>query len=100
MVGPNNSFTFDPATLPIHVGDTVMWVWASGGHSVVSGTVTGGTETPDGKFCSPSDTNCGSIQLSDMGATYQHTFTTAGSFPYYCLPHGNIGMVGTIEVSP
>ena len=100
MVGPNNSFTFDPATLPIHVGDTVMWVWASGGHSVVSGTVTGGTEAPDGLFCSPSDTNCGSIQLSDMGATYQHTFTTAGSFPYYCLPHGNIGMVGTIEVSP
>ena len=67
---------------------------------MVSGTVTGGTEAPDGLFCSPSDTNCGSIQLSDMGATYQHTFTTAGSFPYYCLPHGNIGMVGTIEVSP
>jgi plastocyanin len=100
MVGPNNTFTFDPATLPIHVGDTVQWMWASSGHSVVSGTVNNGTETPDNKFCSPSNTNCSTIQVSNVGATYEHTFTTAGAFPYYCAPHGNIGMVGTIEVSP
>jgi plastocyanin len=102
MVGPNNNLIFDPATLPIHVGDTVMWVWETPGHSVVSGTAISNppAETPDGKFCSPSDTNCSTIQLSNMGATYEHTFTTAGSFPYYCAPHGTLGMTGMIQVSP
>ena len=94
------ALVFDPATLPIHVGDTVMWVWDSPGHSVVSGTATSTTETPDGKFCSPSDTNCSTIQLSNMGATYEHTFNTAGTFPYFCAPHGTLGMTGMIQVSP
>jgi plastocyanin len=99
-VGPGGNLVFDPATLPIHLGDTVMWVWDSPGHSVVSGTATSSSETPDGKFCSPSDTNCGTIQLSNMGATYQHTFDTAGNFPYFCAPHGTLGMTGMIQVSP
>jgi plastocyanin len=99
-VGPGGALVFDPATLPIHVGDTVMWVWDSPGHSVVSGTATSTTETPDGTFCSPSDTNCSTIQLSNMGATYEHTFNTAGNFPYFCAPHGTLGMTGTIQVSP
>ena len=100
-VGPaSNNFIFDPATLTIHVGDTVQWMWASSGHSVVSGTFSGGMEMPDGKFCSPNDTNCATFQASNAGATYQHTFTTAGSFPYYCAFHASIGMLGTIEVTP
>jgi plastocyanin len=99
-VGPGGALVFDPATLPIHVGDTVMWVWDSPGHSVVSGTATSTTETPDGKFCSPSDTNCSTIQLSNIGATYEHTFNTAGTFPYFCAPHGTLGMTGMIQVSP
>ena len=99
-VGPGGALMFSPATLPIHVGDTVRWTWDSPGHSVVSGTATATTETPDGKFCSPSDTNCSTIQLSNMGATYEHTFNTAGTFPYFCAPHGTLGMTGTIQVSP
>ena len=100
--GPPPSLNFDPATLSIHVGDTVMWVWVTPGHSVVSGTATSNppAETPDGKFCSPNNTNCASPPLGNTGDTYQHTFNTAGSFPYYCMPHGTLGMTGTIQVSP
>src|SRR5262245_7929258 len=101
MVGPNNMLIFDPATLPIHVGDTVRWVWASSFHSVVSGTVDAlGNRMPDGKFCSPNNTACDTLQTSNTDAKYEHTFDTAGNFPYYCAPHGNLGMVGTIEVQP
>jgi plastocyanin len=101
-VGPGGALTFDPATLPIHVGDTVKWMFDSPGHSVVSGTATmqPPSETPDGKFCSPSDTNCGTSQLSNAGDSYQHAFNTAGSFPYYCFPHGTLGMTGMITVTP
>jgi plastocyanin len=33
-----------------------------------------------------------------MGATYDHTFTTTGTFPYYCSVHFFLGMTGTITV--
>jgi plastocyanin len=33
-----------------------------------------------------------------MNATYEHTFTTAGTFPYYCSVHFMLGMTGTITV--
>ncbi len=93
-VGQGDNLTFTPAALTIHAGNKVRWVFASGGHNVVSGT--GGT--PDGKFCSTNDTNCRSAPLSNAGAAYEHTFTTTGKFPYYCSPHFALGMTGTITV--
>jgi plastocyanin len=98
MVGGGNGFMFVPATVTIKVGDTVHWTWVSGGHNVVSGQ----PGVADGKFCSPGNTNCGSFQLSDVGATYDHTFTEAGTYAYYCVPHyiAPLSMVGTIVVQP
>ena len=92
-VGPGAPI-FSPASLTIHVGDTVHWVWASAGHSVVSGT----NGTTDNQFCSPNNTSCDNPPLSGAGATYDHTFTTAGTFPYYCSVHFSLGMTGTITV--
>ena len=94
MVGEGGALVFTPANLTIHVGDTVRWVWGSPGHSVVSGT----NGNADNRFCSPSDTGCDNPPLSDMGATYEHTFTHAGTFPYYCSVHFSLGMIGTITV--
>jgi len=33
-----------------------------------------------------------------MGATYEHTFAQAGTFPYYFSVHFALGMTGTITV--
>jgi len=93
MVG-QDGLTFTPADLTIHSRDTVHWVWATAGHSVVSGT----DGTADNQFCSPDDTGCGNPPLSNAGATYDHTFTKTGSFPYYCSVHFSLGMTGTIRV--
>jgi plastocyanin len=82
----------------IHAGDTVQWVWQSPGHTVTSGTVTATAVTPDNKFCSPSDTNCGTAPLSNTGDMYSHTFSQPGMFPYYCRPHAHFGMTGTVVV--
>jgi plastocyanin len=101
LVGPGGQLRFMPNTLTVHVGDTVHWLWESSGHSVVSGTVVGGVEQPDGKFCSPNDTNCtGAVFTSIAGDTYAHLFSMTGTFPYYCQPHGALGMTGTITVQP
>ncbi|GAC1672527.1 MAG: hypothetical protein NVS9B8_15440 [Candidatus Limnocylindrales bacterium] len=67
-------YVFAPAAKTIHVGDT-----------------TGTGQFPDGKF----DSGPGLIQ---PGASYSHTFTTAGTYPYFCKIHADSGMTGTITV--
>jgi plastocyanin len=94
LVGPGDSHTFSPSTVSIRVGDTVHWVWEAGGHTVTSGT--GGNA--DDVFCSPSDARCAGAPTSRSGATYDHVFTTPGTFPYFCRPHYGSGMVGTVDV--
>src|ERR1043166_2700518 len=86
-VGPNNCFCFSPDPVTIHPGDTVQWTWADNGHTTTSGT----NGMPNGLWDSG---------LLGNGATFSHSFNTAGSFPYYCTPHWSCcGMTGTVIVS-
>ena len=83
----NGGFFFSPSSVTIHPGDTVQWTWSSSGHSSTSGT----PGSPNGLWDSG---------ILSQGATFSHTFNSAGSFPYYCTPHGECcGMVGTVTVS-
>ena len=96
-VGPSgNKIRFVPDTLNISLGDTVRWTWGSDAHSVTSGTPC----TADGQFCSPDNMNCEAEILSNTGAVYEHTFTQAGTFSYFCALHCFAGMTGIINVSP
>jgi plastocyanin len=86
-------FSFNPNPVTIHVGDTVHWVWVNGMHSTTSAA--GSIET----------WNSG-VQMT-AGFTFDHTFTHAGTFNYYCTVHGQDlgngrvgGMSGTITVLP
>ncbi|CAN5766803.1 hypothetical protein BH11MYX4_BH11MYX4_52730 [soil metagenome] len=77
---------FDPPAVTIKANQKVRWVWIAGNHNVVSGA----SCTPDGKFTSG---NVGGVPT-----TFEHTFTEAGSFPYFCDPHCSVGMKGTVTV--
>jgi plastocyanin len=75
-----------------------MWTWASGPHTVTSGT----PGNADGRFCSNGGAQtpaaCNSISYAQgAGATYSHTFTMAATYPYYCTVHG-AAMTGTVVV--
>ncbi len=74
------------STSTIAVGDTIQWVWVSGVHSTTSGTCTT-TCAEDGIW----DSGQGS------GMTFSHTFTQAGTFPYFCEVHGAM-MQGIVTV--
>src|SRR5215467_13368891 len=50
-------------------------------------------------FCSPNNANCSTCTISSMGFVYEFTFTTAGSFSYYCCAHCTFGMIGVVNVS-
>jgi plastocyanin len=91
-----SGLVFTPATTNITVGDQVIWTW--GGpilpHSTTSGTVT----------VTPTMTNATPNGLWDSGVlvgahSFTNTFSSAGTFPYYCQVHFNVGMTGTIIVS-
>jgi len=74
-------------TTHIHVGDTVRWVWSSGGHSTTSGACNGGCQA-DGMWDSG---------VAGSGKVFERKFTQAGTFPYHCTPHG-AAMTGSIVV--
>ena len=71
---------FSPETIEVKTGQTVEWA---------NNDLTPHTVTSQGT----GDLNSGSI---DAGASWRHTFTQAGSFPYYCTFHPE--MKGTVIV--
>jgi plastocyanin len=79
-------YVFSPKTLTVKVGTTVVFFNQDADkHTVTSDT---------GVFDS------GDL---DTGKSFSFTFTKAGTFPYYCVYHGDkggVGMAGVITVTP
>jgi plastocyanin len=84
----------------INVGDTVRWIWSGSGtteHGIAAGTCSGGGGYyGSGESCTPSG-------LFDSGDKiepfeFSHTFTTAGTYRYFCTIHGG-AMVGRVIVT-
>ena len=75
--------TFDPSSLEVPQGASVVWAWSSGG-------VTHNVTFDDGEQ---------SGNRSD--GTYTRTFATAGNYPYHCTIHGSAtsGMRGSVTVT-
>lgn len=85
MVG----LSFNPTSLTVSAGTTVTWNnGATTTHSVTSATGSADVYSQD----------------VTVGGTFQHTFTTKGTYPYYCRFHGAngtppTGMAGSITVN-
>jgi LPXTG-motif cell wall-anchored protein len=85
---------FAPKTITVHAGDTVTW--SDNGHD--PHTVTADSGAFDSSPSCPSDVST----CLHFGATYSHTFSTAGTFAYHCKIHGaagGVGMSGVILVA-
>jgi plastocyanin len=83
----DEGYLYEPDTIQVKVGDTVTWTNTDDAlHTVTSGSGT--------------DENMGAEFDSGMmstGKTFEHTFGTAGEFPYFCIIHPD--MVGNVLVS-
>ena len=84
-----SSLTFSPSTVSIEVGDTVEWIWSGGSHTVTSGT---DLSDPEVGLLFDQSLNSGNPSVS-------HTFTQAGVQDFFCRPHLNFGMTGTISIN-
>jgi plastocyanin len=111
MVGQGGGLVFvdtvsGSSVTTINVGDTVTWTWSGTmSHGIQSGNCTGNggggggyvIEGYGGGGCTPSS----DFQSGTHAPPYQYsqTFTTAGSFPYYCTVHES-AMKGRVVVNP
>jgi plastocyanin len=80
-------YLYQPNTTQVKVGDTVSWT----NDDDTLHTVTSGSGT---------DENTGASFDSGMmgaGKIFEHTFTTAGEYPYFCIVHPD--MIGKVIVS-
>jgi plastocyanin len=77
-------YAFSPATVTISPRTTVRWVNVAAVYHTI---------TPDGHQ------EWAEAEVFQESDSFQHFFTTAGEFPYYCVPHVGAGMVGTITVA-
>jgi plastocyanin len=96
MVMTNGRYSFDPIGLFVKPGETVTWVNETGAHSTTA------YERGNGPALVrriPRDAKAwNSGTLSELGATFEHTFEVEGTYDYYCIPHKSLGMVGRIVV--
>jgi plastocyanin len=85
-----NNNAFQPNPVQVSIGATVTWINDdSQPHTVTSGV----SGQLDGRFDSSPNFN----PLLASGQTFEHTFTEAGEYPYFCQLHPN--MVGTVQVN-
>ena len=105
-VDMTDELVFDPETLTVSAGTTVVWENVGAvGHSVTAyedGIPSGASYWASGDFDSEQAARDayapGGPGDVGQGDTYEHTFETAGTHEYFCIPHESAGMVGTIEV--
>jgi len=79
------NFAFHPDSIAVPVGATVTWVNCEDA-GVEAHTTTSDTT---GIWDSP---------LLIPGARFSRPFPTPGVFPYHCIPHLDLGMVGKLVV--
>ncbi len=83
---------FSPNPMNVKVGDTVTWTNDdSQAHTVTSGN----DSDPDKGKVFDSSPNFNPLLAPKQ--TFQHKFTTAGDFPYFCQVHPT--MIGKVVVS-
>jgi len=97
---------FDPATVTVSPGETVVWKnTSSPAHTVTAYE----EELPDGvDFFASGEADSedtareawhdGFGGALDADDTYEHTFEVAGEHPYFCIPHEVSGMTGVVIV--
>ncbi len=81
------NFFFDPESVNIMQGDTVLWFSVEGNHTSTSGV----DGVPDGYWDSG---------LLSSGQSFSFVFDSVGTFDYYCTPHWTFGMIGAVMVNP
>jgi plastocyanin len=75
--------SYSPASIQIGAGDTVQWI---------------SRDSTDVHTVTHNDLTTFRSKALNEGDTFEHTFDTAGDFPYFCEVHGKV-MAGIVQVT-
>lgn len=96
-VSMNNDLTFSPRTLNIQVGDRVTWRNTSDFVHTATGDPARAVDPDHVQLPDGADPwHSGDVAA---GGEYSRTFDVPGEYHYFCVPHEQQGMLGTIVVS-
>lgn len=92
------NFAYSPADITVPVGTTVTWTNEDAvGHTVTEGNPNSPKSANLRIFDSSGEEVTGKVALIAAGQTWSYTFTTPGTYEYYCIVHPY--MIGQITVT-
>jgi plastocyanin len=92
------NFAYNPADITVPVGTTVTWVNQDAvGHTVTEGDPNSPKTANLRVFDSSGEALTGKVSLIGPGQSWSYTFTTPGTYEYYCIVHPY--MIGQITVT-
>lgn len=92
------NFAYNPADITVPVGTTVTWVNQDAvGHTVTEGDPNSPKPANIRVFDSSGEALTGKVALIGPGQSWSYTFTTPGTYEYYCIVHPY--MIGQITVT-
>ena len=88
---------FQPVTLSVSAGTTVTWTNTGSVEHTVTDDPSEAVNAADASL--PSGVPAWDSGPVNGGQTFSHTFTTPGTYKYFCIPHESLGMLATITVT-
>jgi plastocyanin len=88
---------FQPATLSVPTGTTVTWTNTGSTQHTVTDDPSKAVNAADAAL--PAGAQAWDSGILNGGQTFTHTFTTPGTYKYFCIPHEALGMLATITVT-
>lgn len=89
-------YRFAPAMLTVPSGATVTWTTMGADPHTVTDDPSKAVNAADSSL--PAGAQAWDSGSVTSGESYSHTFTTPGTYKYFCIPHESLGMVATITV--
>jgi len=95
------NFAYNPADITVPVGTTVTWTNEDNvGHTVTEGNPNSPKPANLRVFDSSGEALTGKVALIGPGQSWNYTFTTPGTYEYYCIVHPYmIGQVTVVSAS-
>lgn len=103
-IGMTADLKFEPATVTVSSGNTVQW----DNTSEIEHTVTAYAKRIPAAAAYFASGGAASERaarqqleqgLIEPGNQFKHTFSTSGTYEYFCIPHEGAGMTGTVQVN-
>jgi plastocyanin len=92
------NFAYSPSDITVPVGTTVTWInQDSVGHTVTEGDPNSPKTASARVFDSSGEGLTGKVALIGPGQSWSYTFTSAGTYEYYCIVHPY--MIGYVTVT-